>query len=79
MQRITNISELPDDIRSLAEYNREHHSYRGIDNDTDNINLAFEWASTPQGHEYWSEIFNGEEVINSERYKPTQTDDQIIM
>lgn len=37
-----NLEGTPDDIRGVAE----------------NLITAFCWARTPQGHEYWFEVYN---------------------
>lgn len=33
--------------------------------DKENLNVAFEWASTPQGQYYWLSIYNGDSELTS--------------
>lgn len=52
------ISDLPEDIRKIAYQRREEtdSSRRGIDISSDDLNYAFYWAATPEGHLYWSRL-----------------------
>lgn len=85
MEQILNISQLPPDIRVRAEYNREHYPHlrygSSISKDVDDINMAFVWSLTPQGHDFWYNIYTG---TNHRRdpspyiHREIQTDDQII-
>lgn len=68
MRPITRISELPDDIRVLAERNRENYS---PGRNEDRLYVAFAWNNTPEGYQFWQNIYGEKEVI--------QEDDQIIM
>lgn len=74
MTRAQYISELPEDIRILAEINRKDYKDKHeIYTYTDDISAAFHWANSPQGHDFWSNIYHstGRQTI--------QSDDQIIM
>jgi len=34
-----------------------------IDGDVEQLDVAFDWSSTPQGHSYWSRICDGTQSI----------------
>lgn len=74
MERILNISQLPPDIAILAEINRK--AFKDKDEVyvyIDDIAAAFNWGTSPQGHDFWSNIYYGS------IQQTIQSDDQIIM
>lgn len=55
------ISELPPDLRELAE--RRRLEQRGRDCDTDKLSSAFVWQLTPEGEEFWQRVNMGENPL----------------
>jgi hypothetical protein len=58
----TKISDLPAWLRVKAKTNIALNKRRGGENlnrDEDYLLLAFLWSLTPEGHDYWSSINNG--------------------
>jgi cytochrome b subunit of formate dehydrogenase len=50
------ISELPPKIKEKAlMYQRNSHSYP-CEKETDNLQWAFNWKKTTEGHEYWADL-----------------------
>lgn len=64
------ISELPDDIREVCyqrireQIESEGHTINGgiyefnLRSKTYSINQAFTWDNTPEGHNYWRQLYN---------------------
>ena len=59
MKECTKISELPAWLRVKAKTNIVLNKRRGgyaYDRKEDRLSCAFNWSSTPEGHEYWYNI-----------------------
>ena len=63
MIRILNISELPQEIKTLAEANREdYRNKHRIEKIEDSLISAFEWQNTIQGYGFWDDIYYGYDI-----------------
>ena len=62
------ISELPAAINKVALQRQKECKGIIFEIDTDNLELAFDWGETKEGHEFWSEwyIEETEEIIKEE-------------
>ena len=49
------ISELPEEVRKIAE--RRRKDYALDENEYDNLLNAFSWVKTPEKHHIWNEIY----------------------
>ena len=65
------ISELPPDIREIALQRQRECKDELCDKYSDDLSNAFIWEVTPEGHDFWSDLYDKE--ISK------QTDDQIVM
>jgi hypothetical protein len=55
-----NISDIKDkDIRELAELRRSEQPEYGEGFDRNDIFYAFSWQRSPEGHDFWSDIYYG--------------------
>ena len=55
-KKVMKISELPPKIKKKAlDYQRNSDSYP-CEKETDNLQWAFHWKKTTEGHEYWADL-----------------------
>lgn len=74
---MTLISELPDEIRILAEKRRKEYYFPAHGSDNDNLLWAFDWDNTPEGDEYWRRL-SGEDLDEDDEEYVNGRDDQLI-
>jgi len=64
------IKDLPKDLQKLALDN-QHKQNRIFDGD-EWIVTAFTWEVSPEGHDFWSRVEQGENPLQINNSKPTQ-------
>lgn len=63
------ISELPENIKELAILRRNEYAKRNnINEEIDNLLHAFTWINTPEGQNFWHDIYRGRSYLYYEHY-----------
>ena len=62
------ISELPEEVRELALLNQKNSRSITHDQNTDELQFAFPWSNTPEGHNYWSDLHFKKETTTEPKH-----------
>lgn len=56
------LEKFPEDFKVKAVLSVLKSSYKGEEFDVDDFDEMFSWESTPQGHDFWVDLFNGNRI-----------------